>query len=304
MINNWGIDTTAASVIYNIRLAHHILPSYWIGDKRGIFKVSASIILLLLTVAIDKNLKRRTLAKLGLSSYSLFLIGYIFFLTGTHNLLKYYWFRFPDTMVPLLCFLILFSFISEVVNRQAEREIVNIKLEDTVKIACYIISFILLLFPLYYSGKILAKSIISKNPIYMARYEYNYITLTDWIKHNTSENDIFLVSPTISTFYIAANRAEYVSFKHVPQDESQVEEWYRRIMICNNNERLKSYGFKNLSQIAEHFYSLDDKQVNEICRKNGLKYYVGLVGKKRELNSVYKNDKYSIYMIDGKANLP
>lgn len=138
----------------------------------------------------------------------------------------------------------------------------------------------------------------------MANYANNYITLTDWIKHNTSENDIFLISPTISTFYVAANRAEYVSYKHLPQDESQIEEWYRRIMICNNNEQLRSYGFRNSAQIEKNFYSLDDKQVIEICRKNRISYYVGLVGKKRELNSVYKNNKYSIYMIDGKANLP
>jgi len=302
LVNNWGIDTSTASVIYIIRSAHHLLPSYWISNKLGIFKVLASIIFLLSTVVIDKNTKRRTLAKLGLSSYSLFLIGLIFYLTGKHNLLKYYWFRFPDTIVPLLCFLISFSFISEVVSRQAEREIANIKIKNTVKISCFIISFILLLKPLYNSGKILKKSIISRNPVYIEYYSNNYITLTDWIKHNTSENDIFLVSPTIDTFYIAANRAEYVSFKHVPQDETHVEEWYRRIKVCNNNEPLRSYGFRNLSQIEENFYSLDDKKVNEICRENGIKYYVGLVGKRRELNSVYKNDEYSIYTIDSHKN--
>ena len=41
----------------------------------------------------------------------------------------------------------------------------------------------------------------------------------EWIRHHTDRRATFLIDPTLDTFYVDAERAAFVSFKHAPQAE-------------------------------------------------------------------------------------
>ena len=61
------------------------------------------------------------------------------------------------------------------------------------------------------------------------------LSTLEWIAENTPKKAIFLVDPTISDFYIHAQRAMFVGFKHFPLSAVDILEWFERIKLCNGN---------------------------------------------------------------------
>jgi len=73
--------------------------------------------------------------------------------------------------------------------------------------------------------------------------------ITGQIGGTTAKDATFLVDPTLSDFYIRAERAVFVSLKHVPSAGPDIVEWYERIKLTNNHQPPSGPSFDSVSQL-------------------------------------------------------
>jgi hypothetical protein len=120
----------------------------------------------------------------------------------------------------------------------------------------------------------------------------------EWVSENTPKQAIFLVDPTISDFYIHAQRAMFVSWKHSPQAAVDILEWYERIKLSNGNRSPDKSGFNSLEELRTNFYYLDEDQIRQIANSYGISYYLGLPHQQLTFERVYGNSYFVVYRVN------
>ena len=120
----------------------------------------------------------------------------------------------------------------------------------------------------------------------------------EWIAENTPKQAIFLVDPTIADFYIYAQRAMLVSFRHSPQSAADILEWYERIKLCNGNRSLSKSGFRSIKEIQTNFYNLSEDLIRQIAHSYGISYYLGLSQKGLTFERAYSNAYFTVYKVN------
>ena len=133
-------------------------------------------------------------------------------------------------------------------------------------------------------------------PFYLNRMPQSKFDLYQWIYNNTDKNAIFLVNPFMADFYLGTERAMFVSFKHSPQSEKDIFEWYKRMKICNGDNELVE-GFKNKNMVENAFYSLSEARLKKIMGQYKVNYY--LANEKKDFNFplVYTNGTFYVYAL-------
>ena len=292
------VDSNRTWWIYTVyRHPHHLLPSSW-HDEYWIIKLSLAIFLFGAVFTIGKSRALRFLAAYALASVSLFLIGLGIYALGEINLLRFYWFRFPDVIVPFMS-LILFGIICKDFLKVLENKFFSLPRIRT------------------YSGKDLEKRIrsiatfvailvifatASKSTFYRIKSEINDRSSTRdmelWIAKYTPKDSVFLINPKIDTFYVFAQRSVFVTFKHVPQSAPDIIEWYERIKLCNGGRPPVKTGVDSLDEIQSNFYNLDEGSIRKIAKSYGVDYYLGLLNQNLTFDLVHFDGDYALYKID------
>ncbi len=284
-----------ARIAVTIREAHHQIPSEWTGD-RWIIKLIMCVVGLVIIFIFVKDNKYRMLSSFGLSTLVFFLVGFLVFWSGKLHLLKYFWFRFPDTILPFVGFLATISIAIKIITTM---NFVTLRQVMSRSITLAILVFVMLAFV---SGAMkFRKSIrqIIADPMYFY-LQSNEEAIKDtmlWIRANTDKASKFLVSPFIDDFYVGAERGAFVLFKAGPLTESAYEEWYKRLRICNGNNDFTKYGWKNQQEVEEKFYSFSETDLRRIASEYDMQYYVGLKGRQLPFQVEYSNSKYAVYSL-------
>ena len=120
----------------------------------------------------------------------------------------------------------------------------------------------------------------------------------EWISENTPKDAIFLVDPTMSDFYIYAQRAIFVSWRHSPQSASDILEWYERIKLSNGNRNPEKRGYSSQKELSTNFYHLDDDQIRQIANSHRIGFYLGLPYQQLPFERLYSNSSFAIYKVD------
>ncbi len=233
----------------------------------------------------------------------LFCTGLLLYHSGNYAWLKLYWFRHPDVIIPLLGFFLLASLTSEPLKGEAApgTEPKSIMTIPVVQKTALVIAVLLSTAGMMKSGYVFSRHIItiagSERPFYLAHLEPDLRSALFWIKANTPADAVFLVSPAIDEFYISAERAMFVSFKHSPQTDSDNIEWYNRILLLNNGKIPADKGFRMVREIDRSFYELEAEKICEIAKKYSLDYYLAKNGIKFPFAAVYVNKKYTLYKL-------
>ncbi len=283
--------------IVTIREAHHELPLTWGDGRNWIPGLVLCLGILCFTFFIVKDRKYKILSSFGLSSFIFFVIGFIIYWSNKWHLLKFFWFRFPDTILPFVSFFCFFSLLFCYLGK--------IKFIRNRQVLTKSITFLFLLISISavaYSVKRMVKYV--KPIIADTRYFYLKDTeeeMTDvmlWISKNTDESSVFLVNPFIDNFYVGAERGAFVLYKAGPFTEEKYAEWYERLKICNGNKELTQYSKKNRQEVEQSFYALSQEEIQRINERYGMDYYVGLEGRALQLPVVYNNEKYAIYSLN------
>ena len=271
-ISNIGWD-----IYVNIRVPHHTIPSLF-SRKIWVFQIifsTTNIYILLKT----KVVKIKLLSIYALTTVGISLTGLaVFFLFGNSYLLKYYFFRFTDTMLPLLTIINLTYFICEVIRTYSTK---------TKKLISYLVVAIIISVFVFNM-----KLLFSEYHTYSIHKPYDTEMIT-WVKNNTTTNDVFIVNPNSDMFYINYERPMFVSWKHSPQNNNDIIEWYNRLKLLNGEN-----DFTTLSEVKTNYENLTEKQILTIKKNYGnLRYIIVAKPKYLDFNILHETPNNTLYEI-------
>ena len=290
------IDANKAWKIYvELRVPHHVLPSAWQGNEWISILVLATCFFLIVFFSIRNDSTKFTTAY-ALASISLFVIGLTIFALDQPSLLRFYWFRYPDVMVPFLGMVTIALLLNGIANLNfADYPKIPKELNRIQGILKYGLPALFAIYALF---------LVSESRTYVqGKYRRGLnrdITKTqvvlEWISENTPEEAVFLIDPLLNEFYVYANRARFVSFSHPPQSASEILEWYRRLTLINGNQELSIPPDKG--QMQENYANLDAKTIQQLADEYGVSFYLGSAEKQLPFTLYYQDDTFTLYQVD------
>jgi len=285
-----GVDIARAWEIYvQYRVPHHVLPEAWTGWFWIAELVMATCVFVTMHF-ISQSRATRFAAAYALGSISLFLFGLALYAFGEINLLRYYWFRFPDVIVPFMIAVSIALVLNDFVDGRLSIPSLPHSLQHRMQLILsrgvpILLTLATLLIVLQSMDR-LRTEIRDSRPV------------LEWIAENTPKQAIFLVDPSIADFYIYAQRAMFVSFRHFPQSAADIVEWYERIKLCNNNYLPSKSGFRSIKEIQTNFYSLGEDLIRQIADSYGVRYYLGLSQKGLTFECAYSDARFTVYKVN------
>ncbi|ARV05986.1 hypothetical protein BTO04_04395 [Polaribacter sp. SA4-10] len=273
-------------IYVNLRVPHHTLPNFfpfelWI--KMMVF----TAINIGFTIKL-RNQKIKLISYYALFSVIISLIGIIvFWISDANHNLKYYFFRFSDTTLPLITLLNVSYFLNEKIKK-SPRKVQNI--------LSYTACVIMLLFVAAKAKGFTAN--FTSNNIKFKTHTSDDVAMENWVKNNTDNTKTFIVPPNMSFFYINFERSAFVTWKHSPQNEADIVEWYCRLKLLNQNE-----DFKYQSEIYDNYYKLTKKDILIIAKKYpNANYFLTSSATNLSFPVLFKSDKFTLYKIRTLAN--
>lgn len=267
------------------RVAHHVIPGQWAGSSWTMilpaFALVSSAIL-----ACTRNKDMLFLTWFGLLSSSFYFIGFLIYLSGNTHLLKFYWFRLADTMIPFILFIQLAWLTTYAMKRLSHRSIsTRLDLRHLVRIAAS--GFVLVLFISF------SLDLMNRIPggYYFESNMSSDADMTEWIKENTNTESIFLIPPGVYDFYVSAQRSQVVSHKHSPQSADQIKEWRRRTNDVFNPSNVKK------DSVARYF-RLTESHIKFLSREYGATHFLTSTTHDLDLDLVYATDSHLLYVIE------
>jgi hypothetical protein len=282
----------AWEIYVQYRLPHHLLPSAW--ERNGWFVLSPATGLFALSYWFCREHTPRLLAAYGLASVTLFAVGLLFYFLGHITMLRFYWFRFPDTIVPLISFTLIALGLNYLTDTRLQQQ--RTRLARTLRVS------------LAGAGVLLLSYSLVRFPARMEEHphvnDYPLFSPTElrpmfaWIKANTAKDATFLVDPTLSDFYIRAERAVFVSLKHVPSAGPDILEWYERIKLVNNDQPPTGPSFDSVSQLRANSNRLAPALLQRLVRSHDVDYFLSKTRPELVFAPVYTAHGYTLYKMD------
>lgn len=239
-----GVDAATvqeANYIYVFeRLPHHLVfhqfPHAWMARHAALAAVFFGLALLALRTDRARLDVRRLLGFVG-GAVGIAVVGIIidqstlYHDTIAARLLRFYWYRPADAMVPCGVALLLPLVIEQ---QRARRP----QLAAWASVGVLLLAFVPLLMwnlqrqqhPL--PGATLQTSQQGEQPLTMAEAEArhaDWVATCRWIAENTPRDAIFLTPRNQQTFKWYAERAEVVAVKDIPQDARGIVDWRKRL---------------------------------------------------------------------------
>lgn len=284
----------AAKIYVKYRVSHHVLPLAWNNHFWPILFAIALVIYLSILFKAE-NRKCKFLASIGIISQLFFMVGLVIFFLGKITLLRYYWFRFADIYIPLSLIILLAAFISNKVITGYKKN----RLISKLKKAFLVLTLILCLLLLLLGTSNYMKFYEERSEKY-TNISSEIFEAFDWISKNTNKESLFLVGPDMANyFYYMAERPVFVSFKHSPQNDDQIIEWYKRLRLCNGGDELSSQisAWENSQILERKFFSLSEKDIRRIVVEYNIDYFLDKKDKILEFKIVFENKEYRLYKI-------
>jgi hypothetical protein len=232
-----GVDpatVTAAAKIYSYeRLTHHLLPSAF-GLKHYI---RHALLIVATLIALRKLHDQKRYRMLRFFTLGMVAIAAVGMLVGAlqnvapdvaAKLLKYYWFRMTDAVVPLafaLAWLQLPEVAKDSLRIRRVRWVVTAIALWAVFDAGMESSRMTVRTD---SGRIASAIGMNTNSANRKRVVSDWIAVCEWVDRTLPKEEILLTPRNQQSFKWYANRAEVVNWKDVPQDADRLVEWSRR----------------------------------------------------------------------------
>jgi hypothetical protein len=299
IVLSWDLGPSAVgNIVVGIRAPAIASPIFWQG--KWLLKLILTSGFLLATAVLSKRKEVKFIAVFALTTLAYFGIGLAAYHFGRSSLLKFFWFRFPDVILPFFSFLLFFALISHAVSgptfRRERLQSVAARSRRLAELALVVVTILVLL-------RGIARSYHAVGEIFQHREHFcaasgfnpNLQNALLWIRTNTSRESVFLADPVIDKFRIIAERAEFVSFKLYPDIEKYVPEWYQRIVYCSNEQNLTTFSSDLEATISRNFYSMDENLIKRIAKEYRLDYYLGSADKEYGFPRVFENTAYAVY---------
>lgn len=263
-----------------VRVPHHVYPDWSLNKWFFEFIFYQAVFLWILTkgkkfIPDSLHLFFATI----LSSSVFFYIGLFLYYNEKFSLLKFYWFRVPDVMLPT-AFSIAILFLIKNKFPQVPQKIRNIIIAG--------IFFAILIYAIEVGKEDYSKftnKIVKKKDVY------------SWIQNNTNVTDTFIINPFDAYFYIHAERPILAGFKFSPQQEDKFVEWYERIRLLNPGSEYASRGAKLRREVSKNYLNLKEEKISNIAKKYNIKYFVTKSAHKLNFPIAYIDQSNCIYLV-------
>ena len=250
------------------RLPHHLLPGAW--DPGWITALGLSTLILLAVFFLARPATLRLTASCALASMLLFGLGLGIHAFGPIQLLRFYWFRFPDVIVPLSGAVVM-ALVLNALSRgeplwrgpvagawHRPRPLLSRVLAVLLGVAATGV----ILWSSFRIHAAILRPGAPRPPIFT------------WIHANTPKHAVFLVDPTLDWFYVATERSMFVSLKHMPQAPPHILEWYERIRLATGGLPPCNLSHGSRGEISSRFHGLGAAEVKRITDSYRIDYYL------------------------------
>ena len=255
------VRNQAAAVYVVDRLSHHLLPRSF-QEVLVARHLLAIMLCGCLYAALPYETKRTRGLVLVLAAVLLSFVGFVMGLFEpfapalVYGMLRFYWFRLADGLVPLgLCVLLTQFLLSA--------QLLESKAQQTLRQTCLIaLALTFFMYDSFVQSKhwpLLTDKCSPRGDklIDAASWE----DVCQWIQKETSPSDCFLTPRGASSFLWRAQRPEVVAWKNVPQDPVSILEWRQRIIDCfsydgtikNMARSTCSLGVSRLNRVADAY---------------------------------------------------
>ncbi len=293
----------AAGIYVTFRVPHHVFPqAFGPVAEWGVLLVFFLVPLAVFLFSGDERFKQ--MAQFVFSSLLLCVVGLVLYQLQWFHLLKYYWFRFGATMVPLggvvaiagLFHVALKNGLEWMSPRRGMWKALSSGLVGLVFFVLLAGNLALIAWP-----KVAVKDTLSIGPnsweiIKRGAHREQKHALGAWIQGNTPRDAIFLVDPTMDHFYVVAERARVVSFKHSPQSERDILDWYQRLLDISGSTSIDEMGFSSQRLLRRRYCRLSDDVLDSLIKKYRIQYIVrDRCRRKLGYQVAYRDARYTVY---------
>ncbi len=275
------------STYVTFRVPHHVLPDVWSGGL-WIAKLVVGAFLVTLAYRRTRCPRIRFLAGYAVASVGLFGAGLLIWALDLTDLLRFYWFRFPDSLLPFVTLMLIAWFLSrQFESRLRPADVVRAGWMELALVAALTVP----------AAVEIASGLPDLRP--GVRWANSaHAPMYDWISIHTPKDATFLIDPSEETFYVRADRSPFVSYKHSPQSEADIREWFTRLTLANGGQRPEGYGLRAAQRIGDRMYELDIEQLKRFRDEYGVDYFVGNVSQSLPFPVVHRTGDLMLYRLD------
>ncbi|TWU44084.1 hypothetical protein Q31b_16190 [Novipirellula aureliae] len=244
-IGNPPDQSTMAAKIYTFfRLSHHLVPSAFAPIwyfRFGVLTFAAVGLSLAIdrqfgfaAISSEEQAKWDRLQAFAMGAFAIAVIGLLLgWMTIVDRdlearLLRYYWFRLSDAVIPLLLSLLV---VRGIFSRNAQKPMRRVCFAMmTLAIGLFLLSSqrsIHLPVPPAASNRVLQWDADAPAEVQQDVWR-DWIAVCRWVRSSTRSDAVLLTPRHQQTFKWYAERAEVVNWKDVPQNTMDLLEWYRR----------------------------------------------------------------------------
>ncbi len=296
------IQAEAARIYVVDRLPHHLLPRAF---HEGF--VTRHLLTIFLWAVVTAGLpasamKRRvifvTLTTVGLSGLGWLIgLGEAIAPDLTYQLLRYYWFRLGDGLVPLSLTVVTVATLWPTVAATATAVKAVGPLPGRWRRGLQWSLVGLILFDLISQTghwPLPGRQLTARSDKHVAALAWQ--DACDWIRSNTAPNAQFLTPRGASSFSWRAERPEVVAWKNIPQGAAGIVAWRQRILDCFSADG-------SLRGMVRSTVSLGQRRLEQVARRYAASHVVAPRAAVAEtdlmLPHVYANDGYVILELSG-----
>ena len=304
LLLNAGVpaDTQAeAARIYVVdRLPHHLLPRAF---HEGF--VTRHLLTIFLWAVVTAGLpasalKRRvvfvTLTTVGLSGLGWLIgLGEAVAPDLTYQLLRYYWFRLGDGLVPLSLTVVTVAALwpTVVPTATAVTEVGLLPGRWRRGLQWSLVGLILFdLISQTGHWPLPGRQLTARSDKHVAAVAWQ--DACDWMRSNTAPTAQFLTPRGASSFSWRAERPEVVAWKNIPQEAAGIVAWRQRILDCFSTDG-------SLRGMVRSTVSLGQRRLEQVARRYAASYVVAPRTAVAEMDltlpQVYANDGYVILQL-------
>jgi hypothetical protein len=278
-----------AAEIYVARLAHH-LEIYKIAPSRVARFGALLVVWITLSLALRRSMSggQRRMQSFVAATVLFALIGagldfFSIVLPVVMRLLRFYWFRLADVMVPIGVTLLMVSRLAARQTRFAGFDTAWVFCVTLILIVgCFVQDFLTarsqLCPPAFVQG--LGREIDAAE---VTGHWHDWRDVCAWAARSTSRDARFLTPPASQTFKWYANRPEVAVWKDVPQDAAAIVRWRNR--------------FDNVvaSRIYSTYFAPTSQSIRDLADRYEFQYIIIEHGHRISWPLVYRNATFAVY---------
>ncbi len=293
-------DSARAAEIYvHFRNPHHLDPLSFAHPIR----VAAEVLLaagVCAWAALRSPLRaRRVLGGFGLATVIPYLIGLALALAGATAWLRFYWFRVPDTVLPLSFTLL----VALVLQDQLAARVDEQRLRQVGRAISALLAVGLAATFIVAGGARAAQ----ERPAFEADVAERDPALADalaWVREHAPQDAVFVLDPAFDAFYVVAERGVLACWKHMPATTPTILEWYERITANGGGIEPAVGGKAALAQLRQGFRAITADQVADLGTRFGVTHglfevahdpFAGSPG----VEPLFRNEGYVVHALGG-----